>query len=79
MLDCALVARGKEWYGIVHYPKLVPAMLRHTKEWRLLFQLPSVHEIGMEWGDDGWLYYCIHEADLRNRRFYGVWMICQCG
>lgn len=78
MLDCALTVSGHDtWLEAARHWLDGAVLLRRTKEWRLLFQLPSCYEIGMQWGDEGCLYYCIHEADLCNRRFDRVWMICQ--
>ena len=47
-------------------------------DWRLLFQLHSVEEAGMCWGDLGCLYFWIRDEDLRAKRFNAAWMILQC-
>ncbi len=46
-------------------------------KWRLLFQLDS--DSDWMWGDAGMIYFCIHEDDLKARRFDNVWLQLQCG
>ncbi len=48
------------------------------RDWRLLFQLASESEPGMEWGDSGYLYFMIRERDLRDKRFDQVVCVLQC-
>jgi hypothetical protein len=79
MLECAVVSDGvsygdDEW---VEDPG-VPAWRDRSLEWRLLFQVPTMESSGMYWGSDGCLYFCIREADLRERRFDRAWMVLQC-
>jgi uncharacterized protein YwqG len=47
-------------------------------EWELLLQVDSEGGIGMQWGDDGRLYFLIHRSALRERAFEKAWMILQC-
>jgi uncharacterized protein YwqG len=52
-------------------------VLGTPEEWILLLQL---FEIGdMVWGDEGALYWFIHQDDLARNRFDRVWMVTQCG
>lgn len=45
-------------------------------DWRLLLQLESIYDCGMNWGD-GLIYFWILEEDLQMRRFDRVRMINQ--
>ncbi|MGB6065387.1 MAG: YwqG family protein [Desulfomonilaceae bacterium] len=49
-----------------------------AKDWRLLLQLDSDSDPGMEWGDRGRLYFWIREQDLKEKNFEDVWMILEC-
>jgi uncharacterized protein YwqG len=49
-----------------------------AKEWRLLLQLDSDSDPGMQWGDRGRLYFWIREQDLAAKNFNAVWMILEC-
>ncbi len=46
---------------------------------RLVFQLASDGNVGMWWGDDGFLYYWASPADLKKRDFSRVVTDYQCG
>jgi len=52
---------------------------RAASEWRLLLQVPSLGECGMEWGGGGAIYYWIRAVDLDRRDFDRSWMVLQCG
>ncbi|MDF2701026.1 MAG: hypothetical protein K0Q49_2590 [Haloplasmataceae bacterium] len=52
--------------------------IEEKDEWILLFQLDSMEEANMMWGDCGILYFMIKKEDLKNRNFDKVWMILQC-
>lgn len=47
-------------------------------DWKLLFQIHSIGQAGMMWGDAGMLYFWIQQEDLKNKRFDRCWMILQC-
>lgn len=47
-------------------------------EWRLVLQIDSDIEVGMQWGDMGRLYLCARTDDLAARRFDRCWMVAQC-
>lgn len=49
-----------------------------AKDWRLLLQLDSDSDAGMEWGDRGRPYFWIREQDVRAKNFEDVWMILEC-
>jgi uncharacterized protein YwqG len=49
-----------------------------AKEWKLLLQLDSDSDPGMQWGDKGRLHFWIREQDLAERNFEDVWMILEC-
>lgn len=46
--------------------------------WRLLFQLDSVDNARMSWGDCGLLYFLIRQDDLLARDFTRLWLTMQC-
>ena len=41
------------------------------------FMVDSEQRTGMEWGDEGRLFFIIHKDDLVHRRFDNVWVILQ--
>lgn len=45
--------------------------------WRLVLQIDSDIEAGMELGDGGRLYVCLRDQDLRSRQFDRSWTILQ--
>lgn len=49
-----------------------------ARDWCLLFQIDSIEEAGMMWGDVGRLYFWIKTDDLKNKLFDKSWMILQC-
>jgi uncharacterized protein YwqG len=56
---------------------------RHTLEsdadkWKLLLQVDTDENTGMQWGDSGRLYYWIKENSLRSGSFDNVWLVLQC-
>lgn len=53
-------------------------LLSKQNEWILLFQLDSIDEANMMWGDTGMLYFMIKKDDLKNKAFDKVWLILQC-
>ncbi len=78
-LSCAMT---KHDCLVDHFHKLTKQEKQKLKlekdEWILLFQLDSINECHMMWGDMGILYFMIRKDDLSNRRFENVWMILQC-
>lgn len=53
----------------------VTRLLGVRDSWRLLLQVDSISEIGMEWADSGLLYYCVRDEDLRAREWDSTWLI----
>ena len=79
LLECQLVTNGlycgdPSGYQDPRRKALEPG----AKDWTLLFQLDSIDEAGMMWGDVGRLYFYIKNADLILSRFRDSWMIFQC-
>lgn len=72
-LESELVSNGFE-----HNTKPTPEQIERAKDWILLFQLGSVEEAGMCWGDVGVLYFWIRKEDLAAKRFDRIWLILQC-
>ena len=55
----------------------VTGLLDSREPWRLLLQVDTVSEIGMEWADSGLLYYCIRDEHLRARAWANSWLIME--
>ena len=55
--------------------KSVRNLLENRDPWRLLLQVDSVSEIGMEWADSGLLYYCLRDEDLRAGKWDSSWLV----
>ncbi|MDP1616013.1 YwqG family protein [Phenylobacterium sp.] len=49
------------------------------EDWRLLLQVDSARDQGMQWFDTGRLYFWIREQDARAGDFSKVWLIVQSG
>jgi uncharacterized protein YwqG len=65
-------------YGRDHKDERVAELERGTSEWRLLFQVDSDQKVDVMWGDAGMLYFWVREADAREGRFDGAWVVLQC-
>ena len=78
-LECQLVSNGLYCGNSSGYndPK-AKELEKGASNWKLLFQLDSIDEAGMMWGDCGSLYFWIEEEALKNRDFENVWLILQC-
>lgn len=61
------------------YADIINSEIESTyhKPVKLLFQIASVSECNMNWGDDGVLYFWIYEDDLKERRFDKCWCVMQ--
>lgn len=55
-------------------------LLHSSKEWTLLFQMPTVETDDFElmFGDCGSIYFYIRKQDLQAGNFDNVWLILQC-
>lgn len=51
---------------------------KDADKWILLFQLGSIDEASMMWGDLGRLYFWIKREDLESRKFDKSWCVFQC-
>jgi uncharacterized protein YwqG len=70
-LQVALEARGRK-------PDQVSAEdTREAQNWRLLFQVDSDERAGMNWANNGMLYYWIHSNALKAQDFGNVWLVMQ--
>jgi uncharacterized protein YwqG len=54
------------------------ALAEEMKSWRLLLQVSTDQNTGMNWGTGGILYFWIREEDLKSRQFDRVEAIIQC-
>ncbi len=78
-LECELVTNGLYCGDTTGYNDPLRKQLEpNAGQWRLLFQLDSVDDAGMMWGDSGKIYFWIKNDDLRARRFDKAWCILQC-
>ena len=57
----------------------IPDLEAGIEDWRLLLQLPSREQLGMDWDGEGVLYFWIRKQGLENRNFNGVWLQLQTG
>ncbi len=55
----------------------VMGLLGARSAWRLLLQVDSISEIGMDWADGGLLYYSIREEDLHARQWENSWLVME--
>jgi len=55
----------------------VTRLLKARAPWRLLLQVDTIPDIGMNWADNGLLYYCIRDEDLRARQCDNSWLIME--
>ena len=77
-LQCELVRNGiycgsSKAYQDPRLPELAPGRF----DWNLLFQISSNEATGMEFGNEGSLYFWIRNEDLEVRRFDRSWQILQ--
>jgi uncharacterized protein YwqG len=77
-LECQLVSHGlncgdSAGYNDPRAKQLMPGV----KDWRLLFQIDSDDDVGMQWGDSGTLYVWIREDEARIGNFGNPWLIAQ--
>jgi Domain of unknown function (DUF1963) len=52
-------------------------LLDAREAWRLLLQVDSISEIGMEWADSGLLYFSMRDGDLRTRQWDKSWLLME--
>jgi uncharacterized protein YwqG len=77
-LDCQLVSNGisvgtPDW----HASPRRDALEAGASNWRLLLQVDTDENTGMQWGDLGSLYYWIKRSSLESRSFEDVWLFLQ--
>jgi uncharacterized protein YwqG len=78
--ECQLAFNGYNFRGDprAQSDPRIAELLAGAGEWELLLQLDTDNEIGMEWGDNGMLYFWVRRDDARRGDFSNVWMILQC-
>jgi uncharacterized protein YwqG len=82
---CALVTCGidpEAYWGPIRAggepPPRIAELVDGTKgAWRLLLQLDSDEESGMQWGDEGMLYFWVTQRGLREGDFDDAWVVLQ--
>lgn len=52
-------------------------LLQGAMDWQLLFQVDSDEDAGMNWGNNGMLYYWITSQDLKVQHFDTTWLVLQ--
>ena len=77
-LDCQLVSNGisvgaPDW----HTGPRRDALEAGASDWRLLLQVDSDENAGMDWVESGRLYYWITRSSLKSRSFDDVWVMLQ--
>lgn len=75
LLECYVAAHGMDWHaGTRDAGELQDAA---EEAWRLLLQVYSNEEAGMDWGGGGVLHFCLPHEALRTRDFSQVWVNLQ--
>ena len=64
-----------EHYGSTFVPS--QELLTGIDDWRLLLQLGDDANAGMQWNDNGCIYYWIRQHDLQVGRFEAAWTLEQ--
>lgn len=77
-LDCQMIFNGIEWQTQEEYENAKAKAEPDKKDWRLLFQMDTDDDLGVMWGDCGFIYFWIREQDARNKQFDNAWLILQC-
>lgn len=77
-ITCQLAANGVDTLTIDDWrADVIVRRLEARESWRLLLQVDSISEIGMEWADSGVLYYSIRDADLRAHQWDNTWLVME--
>lgn len=77
--NCQLASNGINIGDSVnHDSEEIRTLQRGASNWKLLLQIDSDELPGMQWGDDGRLYFCIEKQALAEKDFQNVWTILQC-
>ncbi len=53
------------------------SLKQEAMDWQLLLQVDSDEQAGMQWADQGLLYYWMTRSDLQGRHFDSSWLILQ--
>lgn len=77
-LECALASNGLYLGGPNAYEspralELAPG----AKDWRLLLQIDTDDDLGVQWCDCGLIYFWVKEQDARAGNFSNTWFILQ--
>ncbi len=72
-LQCQLTSHG---VTDVNDPRAA-ALSQGAMDWQLLLQIDSDEHAGMNWGNNGMLYYWIERADLQTHLFDHTWLVLQ--
>ncbi len=75
-IECELVTRGI--YTGDGRVEITDEIRKAAEDWTLLFQMDTIDDCDMMFGDSGRLYFCIKKQDLAEKRFDKVWTILQC-
>ena len=77
-ITCQLAANGVDTLTIDDWrADRITRLLEARESWRLLLQVDSISEIGMEWADSGLLYYSIRDVDLRAHEWDNIWLVME--
>jgi uncharacterized protein YwqG len=77
-ITCQLAANGIDTLTIQDWKAdEITRLLEARESWRLLLQVDSISEIGMEWADSGLLYYSIRNEALRAHDWDSTWLVLE--
>jgi uncharacterized protein YwqG len=72
-LECQLASHGVK---DIKDPR-ANELSKGAEDWQLLLQIDTDQDIGMNWGDNGMIYYWLKASDLKKSDFDDAWLVLQ--
>jgi uncharacterized protein YwqG len=64
-------------YSYYEHPR-ADELIPGSSNWKLVLQLDSDERLDVMWGDNGRLFFWMHEESIRNRQWNEAWVKLQC-